>query len=50
MRLRVYLSCEPWGVGGIVELLYCIPESNITLYISHAGINTKIKTYINIVN
>ena len=33
-----------WVIYGIVESLYCTPETNITLYVNYAG--TKIENLI----
>ena len=32
---------EPWVMYGIVELLYCVPETNVTLYVNKDGIKMK---------
>ena len=31
---------ENWVMNRIAESLYCMPETNVTLYINYAGIKT----------
>ena len=44
MEIKEY-NChdDHWVMYGIVESLYCTPETNITLFINYTGVKIKTK-------
>lgn len=43
MSIKECTCDEPWVIHGIVELLYCMPETNMTLCVKYIGIKKKKK-------